>query len=413
MLDIQFIRDNADAVKKNANDRGMDVDIDLLLELDSQLRNHTKIVDDKRAERNENGDKLKSVEDKKSDEAKKVIAEGKSLKVEIADLEVEVEKVREEYNALMMDVPNMSHPETPLGKTDEDNKELSTWGDIPKIDNPLDHVELGKKNDLIDFERGAEVAGSGFYYLKNDAAMFELDMVNFGMKFCVENGFTPMLTPDMARKEIIVGAGFNPRSDEEKQIYDIEGEDLSLIGTSEITVGGYFAGHVFKKGELDEPKKIVALSHCFRTEAGAYGRTSKGLYRVHQFTKVEMFILSKPEHSDEMHDHLLDMEEKIIQHIGLPYRVVDVCTGDMGAPAYRKYDIEAWMPFKNGYGEITSASNCTDFQARRLNIKYVTEDGKKEYIHTLNGTAVVGSRMPLAVMENNQQPNGTVQYPIL
>ncbi len=235
-------------------------------------------------------------------------------------------------------------------------------------------------------------------------------MVNYAVAVASGEGFELMITPDLAYKSVLEGTGFNPRGDE-TQIYNIEGTELSLIATSEISVAGYFQKHIFEKDALEKPKKVVAISHCFRTEAGAYGRESKGLYRVHQFTKVEMFIFCKPEDSASMHEELLRVEEKIMQGLELPYRVVDICTGDLGGPAYRKYDIEAWMPFRNDYGEVTSTSNCTDYQSRRLKIKYVTDEGKKEFVHTLNGTAIVTSRIPIALLENNQQKDGSIKIP--
>jgi seryl-tRNA synthetase len=311
----------------------------------------------------------------------------------------------------MMQIPNLTHPDTPIGKDDSENKEISRWGESTQFDfEPKDHVTLGTTLGTLDFEAGATVAGRGFYYLKNDAALLELALTNYAMDVCIQAGFTPMITPDLARREILEGTGFNPRG-AETQIYNIENTDLSLIATAEIPVAGYYRDHTFAAGELDQPKKIVALSHCFRTEAGAYGRESKGLYRVHQFTKVEMFIFCKPEQSAELHEELRTIEERIMQGLKLPYRVVDICTGDMGAAAYRKYDLEAWMPFRNDWGEVTSTSNCTDFQARRLNIKYIDANGDKQLVHTLNGTAAAMSRTPLAIMENYQQADGSIAWP--
>lgn len=408
MLDIQFIRDNAEAVQKNAENRGMSIDIQQLLNVDQELRTQTHELNELQARRNTIAKELQSGAEQSSE----LVEEGKQLKKQIAAHEQNVQVRQKELEALLLEVPNMSHPNTPIGASDADNKQVRTWGEIPDPSlTPLDHVELGKRNDLIDFETGAEVSGSGFYYLKNAAALMEMQLMNYAMQWCSQRGYTPMLTPDMVRPEVITGAGFNPRSNEETQIYSIEGQNLSLIATAEIAVGGYFKGRTFKKGELDQPQRVAAFSHCFRTEAGAYGKESRGLYRVHQFSKVELFVVCTPEQSDELLEEIVGMEEEILQHIQLPYRVVEVCTGDMGAPAYRKYDIEAWMPFKKEYGEVTSASNCTDFQARRLNIKFENKKGKKEFVHTLNGTAMVSSRMPLALIELNQQPDGTVALP--
>jgi seryl-tRNA synthetase len=411
MLDIKFIRENAEAVQENAKNRHVDVDVARLLQLDEQVKTARQEIDTFRTERNSNAEELKNTADKKSGPAHELIARGKELKAKIAELEEGIEKEAAELRTMLMAVPNMTHPDSPLGKDDSENKELRVVGEKLSFDfEPKDHVTIGEEKDLIDFERGADVAGSGFYYLKNESALLELALVNYAMDVCSSEGFEPMITPDVARPEVLEGTGFNPRGDE-TQIYNLEGQDLSLIATAEISVAGYFKDHVFKRGELDEPKKIVALSHCFRTEAGSYGRESKGLYRVHQFTKVEMFVFCKPEDNERMHEELLAVEEKIMQGLELPYRVVDICTGDLGGPAYRKYDLEAWMPFRNDWGEITSTSNCTDYQARRLNTKFENDKGKKELVHTLNGTAVVGSRVPITILENNQNADGSIDIP--
>lgn len=411
MLDIQYIRDHADEVQQNAAHRNITVDISLLLKRDEQLRNHIRAVDQLREQRNINAETLKQLKNKQSAEAAELIERGKELKAQISEIDAGIDTVRAEYIALMEQVPNLTHPEVPVGKTDEDNAELRVVGGPTVFDfEPKDHLQIGADLDLYDFERGADVAGSGFYYVKNGAAVMDLALQRFALDRCMSEGFTPMITPDLAKPEVLRGTGFNPRG-EEKQIYNIEGEELSLIATSEITVGGYFRNHTFEQDEIDEPKKFVGLSHCYRTEAGAYGRESRGLYRVHQFSKVEMFIFCRPEQSEAMHDHVLEIEEGILQDLKIPYRVVDCCTGDLGAPAFRKYDIEAWMPFKDGWGEVTSTSNCTDYQSRRLNIKYVNDNGKKELVHTLNGTAVATSRVPIAIIENFQQQDGTVAVP--
>ncbi len=407
MIDIAQIRERVEEVKKNINDRGMSVDVDRLLALDEQLKNHTQLIDAERQKRNENADVLKSVSDMKSEEAQKIIAGGKEIKAAISELETEERPLREEYMTLLKAVPNFSHPSVPSGESDAENQEIKTWGEPLEGEGLKDHVELGKEYDILDFDRGAEVAGSGFYYLKGEGALLDMKLMQTAMDHCVERGFEPMITPDLVHGEIVEGTGFNPRSDEEKQIYKIEGEDLNLIATAEIAVGGYFKDRLFEVGELDNPKKIVALSHCFRTEAGAYGKESKGLYRVHQFSKVEMYVVCKPEDSDAMLEELLEVEESLMQKIQIPYRVVNVCAGDMGAPAYKKYDIEGWMPHKGAYGEVTSTSNTTDYQSRRLNIKYVDENGKRQYVHTLNGTAIAATRVPLILIEqqlNTDQP---------
>ncbi len=405
MLDIKFIRDNKDLVKENCKNRHVNVDIDLLLKLDGERRGALKEVEDLRALR-----KSKS----KGKPSEEEIAMLRKVGDNIAVLEKKMEDIDNSYHELLFKVPNLTHPETPSGGEESFRVLHTSREPKPFKFTPKDHEELLLNLDLIDFERGAKVAASKFYFSKNNLVRLNQALLNYGIDVLTKHGYALMETPDVAKNEILAGVGFNPRG-KETQVYSLENTDLSLIGTAEITMGGYHAQEVLdlSKG----PKKYVALSHCFRTEAGAYGKTSKGLYRVHQFTKLEMFIYCKPEDSEKMHRELLSMEKKIVDGLKLPYRVIDVASGDLGGPAYRKYDIESWMIMKGengkqgGYGEITSTSNCTDYQARRLNIKYRKEDGGTDFAHTLNGTAIVTSRFPLAVVENFQQKDGSVLVP--
>lgn len=399
MLDIKFIRENKELVKENCKNRHVTLDVDLLLKLDEERRGTQKEVEELRARRKSKSKAKPSEED---------IAMLRKVGDDIAVLEKKTEEVDNKYRELLLKVPNLTHPETPVGGED-DYKVLFTGQKPPKFSfPPKDHEELMLNLDLIDFERGAKVAASKFYFAKNNLVRLNQALLNYGIDVLAKHGYTLMETPDLAKNEILAGVGFNPRG-EETQVYSIENTDLSLIGTAEITMGGYHADEILdlSKG----PKKYMALSHCFRTEAGAYGKTSKGLYRVHQFTKLEMFIYCKPEDSETMHKELLAMEKKIADGLKLPYRVIDVASGDLGGPAYKKYDIEAWMTMKNDYGEITSTSNCTDYQARRLNIKYRNNNGANEFVHTLNGTAIVTSRFPIAIVENFQQKDGSVVVP--
>jgi seryl-tRNA synthetase len=290
---------------------------------------------------------------------------------------------------------------------------VATWGEPRKFDFPLrDHVAVAEGLDLVDFEAGSKVAGPKFYFLKNDAVLLELALVQYAFDTLLRHGYTPIITPDLARVDVLEGIGFMPRGPE-TQIYSIENNDLCLIATAEITLGGMFRDQVLDEAQL--PKKFVGLSHCFRTEAGAPGRDTRGLYRVHQFTKVEMFAFCTPEESDRIHEEIRGIEESIFQGLGLPYHVIDTCTGDLGGPAYRKYDLEAWMPARGTggeYGEVTSTSNCTDFQARRLNIRYKSPKHKgTRFVHTLNGTAVAVTRAMVAIFENFQQADGSVIIP--
>lgn len=412
MLDIKFIRQNGEEVKKSIADRGMNVDIDELLGLDEKRRALIVRIEGARAIRNKKSEGGKpSAED---------IQKMRTLGDEITGMEKELSDVEKYYSELIRKIPNMIHPDAPRGG-EEDFQVLEERGKIPKFFakggfKPKDHEELMLKLDLIDFERGAKVTASKFYFAKNELVRLNQALLNYGIDKVTKHGYLLMETPDLAKDSILSGIGFNPRGPE-TQVYSIENSDLSLIGTAEVTLGGYHADEIIdlSKG----PKKYVALSHCFRTEAGSYGKISKGLFRVHQFTKLEMFIYCKPEESEKMHQEILDIEKEIADGLELPYRVIDVASGDLGAPAYRKYDIEAWMTMKNsltdsrqgGYGEITSTSNCTDYQARRLNIRYRKHNGETELVHTLNGTAVVLSRFPIAIFENYQTKNGTVKIP--
>lgn len=398
MLDIKFIRENKGVVKENCENRHFAVDIDRLLEVDELRRAKVREVEDLRALRKAGSKGKPSPEE---------IEKMKAVGDEIKQKEVELTAIETEYSELMMRVPNMTHPETPVGG-EEDFKVL-TEKPAPKFSfTPKDHEELLTNLDLIDFERGAKVSAAKFYFAKNDLVRLNQALIQYGINVVTKHGYELMETPDMAKNEILSGIGFNPRG-AETQIYSVENTDLSLIATAEITVGGYHANEILdlSKG----PKKYIALSHCFRTEAGAYGRTSKGLYRVHQFTKLEMFVYCKPEDSEAMHHGLLAIEKEICDGLELSYRVIDIASGDLGGPAYRKFDIEAWMAMKNDFGEITSTSNCTDYQARRLNIRYRTETGETSFVHTLNGTAIVTSRFPIAVVEQYQHEDGSVKVP--
>ncbi len=399
MLDIKFIRDNVELVKQNCANRHVKVDLDKLLQLDEQRRTLHKQVDDLRASRNQGSKGKPTPED---------IAKMRAVGEEIKQFEIELETVEVEYKNYLMMIPNLTHPDTPIGG-EENFKIVYQSPNELKFDFPAkDHEELLLSKDLIDFERGAKVAGAKFYFTKNNLVRLNQALINYGIDITTKHGFTLMETPDVAKNEILSGIGFNPRGNE-TQVYSIENTDLSLIGTAEITVGGYHADEVLDLSQ--GPKKYVALSHCFRTEAGAYGRTNKGLYRVHQFAKLEMFVYCKPEDSEKIHQEILEIEKEIVEGLELNYRVIDIASGDLGGPAYRKYDVEAWMTMNDGFGEITSCSNCTDYQSRRLNIKYRKDNGETELVHTLNGTAMVLSRFPIAIVEQNQQADGSILIP--
>jgi seryl-tRNA synthetase len=414
MLDLNFVCDNLDAVRANCHHRNVHVDLDRIAELDSRRR---ALIQEKQLLEQRANEVQKSVP-KEKDKARKdeLIAEGKRLRSQVAEKEKELEAVLTDLRTILLTIPNMTHPDAPVGTTPEDNKVIRTWGEPRKFDfQPRDHVTLAEALDLVDFEAGASVAGQKFYFLKNDAALLEIALVQYAMQTLVKEGYTPIITPDVARVEVLEGIGFLPRDPdpEKRQVYTLADTDLCLVATAEITLGGMLRDKVLD--ELDLPQKYVGLSHCFRTEAGAPGRDTRGLYRVHQFTKVEMFAFCTPDQSEAIHQELLAIEEKIFQGLGLPYHVIDTCTGDLGGPAYRKYDLEAWMPGRGEhgeYGEVTSTSNCTDFQSRRLNIRYKVHGQKgNRFVHTLNGTAVAVTRALVAILENYQQADGSVVIP--
>jgi seryl-tRNA synthetase len=345
------------------------------------------------------------------DQRNALIGEGKKLREEISAAEAELAAVEEDLDAEARKIPNMAHPDAPIGREDKDNLEVKRCGKPPRFGfEPADHVKLGQDLDIIDFDSATKVSGTKFYYLKNEGVFLELGLVRYALDILQKKGFTPFITPDIAREEIMEGIGFNPRG-EESNVYNLEGENSCLVGTAEITLGGYYSNTIIAKDKL--PLRMAGLSHCFRREAGAAGQFSKGLYRVHQFTKLEMFVYCLPEESESFHNELRSIEEEIFSGLDIPFRVVDTCTGDLGAPAYRKWDLEAWMPGRNNgeWGEVTSTSNCTDYQARRLNVRYKDEDGKNKFVHMLNGTAIAVSRAIIAILENFQQAGGWVRIP--
>ena len=397
MIDIQILRDDQEWLKDKIADKGFDPTlVDRALELDEKRRELIAEVENLRAERN------KAAKEKN-------IERGKAIKVRLQELEPALEKIETEFADVFNRIPNPALPGVPTGKSEKDNVEVRRWGQPRGFDfEPKDHLELGAHLGILDFETGAKVVGSQFYYLYGDGALLELALVMFAMDLLQREGFTPAITPDLAKSRYYLGTGYMPRGDE-AQTYTISGQDLGLIATAEVTLAGKHADEIIPEAEL--PVKYIGYSHCFRQEAGAYGKYSRGLYRVHQFTKAEMFIYCAPEESANMHEHILEMEEKIYQELGLPYRVLEMCSGDLGAMAAKKYDIEAWMPARGEYGEVTSTSNCTDYQARNLNVKFRRKDGKSEYAHMLNGTAIATSRTPLAILENYQEADGSVVVP--
>jgi seryl-tRNA synthetase len=409
MLDYHFIMDNLPAVKKNISDRCMKADADAVAALFNKRADIAASLQQLREQRNVNAAAMKGKPDLETRLA--LIEEGKRLKEDIACVETALAKLEAALDAEARRIPNMAHPDAPVGKEDTDNLEVKRVGEPARFGfTPKDHVQLGQELDIIDFDSATKVSGVKFYYLKNEGVFLELGLVRYALDILQGKGFTPFITPDVAKEDILEGIGFNPRG-AESNVYAVAEEGVCLVGTAEITLGGYYSNTIIAKDKL--PLKMAGLSHCFRREAGAAGQFSKGLYRVHQFTKLEMFVCCLPEDSNRFHEYLRSVEEEIFSGLGVPFRVVDTCTGDLGAPAYRKWDIEAWMPGRNNgeWGEVTSTSNCTDYQARRLNVKYKDDDGKNKFVHMLNGTAIAVSRAIIAILENFQQEDGSVRIP--
>ncbi len=411
MLDLQFICDNQDAVSANCKARGVDIDVAAIAAFRDERNSRIAKTDDLRRQQKEVSAQIPKAS---ADERPQLIAQGKELRKQIADLDTELKPVEASLRDLQAQVPNLTHPDAPIGG-EEDASEIRVVGERRAFEfPPLDHVDIADSCELIDFEAGSRVAGHGFYFLKNDAVMLEMALVQFALCKLRDEGFTLYSTPDLARDSVLQGIGFNPRGDE-TQIYSVSDTDLSLVATAEITLGGSMADQVLDLTDL--PVRCGGLSHCFRTEAGAHGRATRGIYRVHQFTKVEMFAFTEPDLaiSSAIHEDIVRIEEEIFQALEVPYRLIDTATGDLGAPAYRKYDLEAWMPGRGkggSWGEVTSASNCTDYQARRLNIRCRSADRKgTQFVHTLNGTAISCARAIIAVIENHQQEDGGIIIP--
>jgi seryl-tRNA synthetase len=406
-LDFRFFRDNVDQIAKVIKDRQAEADIHKVAALYEKQMNKLKQVEQLRSRRNKIAEEMKR-KDLDPATRQKYVEEGKTIKTTVTDLDKELDTLQTQLLEEGLKVPNLYHPDIPIGGEDA-AKVIKTFGTKPAFDfEAKDHLELAKHLSLLDFETGSVVSGAKFYYSFNEAAQLELALANWAMNKVTSKGFIPVITPDIVRDSIAEGCGFAPRS-QASQTYFLADHDQCLIGTSEIPLAGMYFDQIIPNEHL--PLKFVAFSHCFRAETGA-GQHSRGLYRVHQFSKVEMFVFGRPEESQALHEELLNIQTEILSELGLHCRVLDMPSGDLGASAYRKYDIEAWMPSKNGYGEVTSASNCTDYQSRRLNIRFRrTVGAQSEYVHTLNGTALAVPRVVLTILESNQQADGTINIP--
>lgn len=401
MLDINYIRENPDKIKANNKIRKCKVDVDAILKLDTERRDLVSQIDIKRAELNQ-----KSKSKPGADEIAKLKALGEDIKA----IEAKLKPVEDELHGLLIQLPNLTHESVPEGKDETGNVVVRTWGKKPKFDfEPKEHWELGEALDLIDTERGAKVSGARFWYLKGDLVMLEFALIQYAAQFMSARGFTPMLPPMLVRERAMYGTGFFPA--DKSEIYKVnESEDeLYLIGTAEVPLASYHADETLDV--VEKPLKYFGFSSCFRREAGAAGKDMKGIIRGHQFDKIEMFVFSNEEDTWKMHEEMIAISEEFWQSLGIPYQVLNMCTGDIGAPNAKKYDIEGWLPGQGKYREINSCSNDTDFQARRLNIKYVDKDGARKFVHTLNNTVCALGRALVMIMENYQQADGSILVP--
>ena len=402
MLDIRYIRENADRVQESAKNKGYnDVSVARLLDVDEKRRQLRLQVDELRTWRNEIAGQMKG-----GKPAPELIEQGRVLKEELAKLESDLRDIEADFQAQMDAVPNITLDDVPLGG-ESDSVEIKEWGD--KRQSAEDHLAFAAGRDWLDFERGAKVAGTKFYYIKGDLMLLENAIYQYALNLLISKGFMPMTVPHMVSGRVARGSGFAPKSDKESNEYFIDGEDVMLIGTAEAPLTGFHTDEIIDEKNL--PLLYAGYSPCYRKEAGAAGKFSRGLFRVHQFNKLEMYIFCTPEQPRDMHEKILSIEEEIWQNLGVPYHVVNIAAGDLGAPAAKKYDIEYWSPVDNQYRELTSCSNCTDFQARNLNIRVRRSDGSLQVLHTLNGTAVSLARSLVAIIENYQTDDGKLRVP--
>jgi seryl-tRNA synthetase len=401
MLDIRFIRENPELVRDHAEKKGYTVDIAKLLKLDESRRKVQTEIDILREQRNINTASMKGA--KPSDDLLKA---GQQLKEDISNKEAELAETDVEFTDLINSVPNTLQDDVPIGGEDK-SVVVKEWGERPT--GAMDHLDFALKRDWVDFERGAKVAGAKFYYLKGDLALLENAITQFALEFLMKKDFTYLTVPAMVNARTSMGTGFAPRTSEQNDEYYIEGEDLTLIATAEVPLTGYHADEIIDESQL--PLFYTALSPSFRKEAGTYGKHTRGLFRVHQFNKLEMYAFTTPEQSVEVHEKILAIEEEIWQALGIPYHIINIASGDLGAPASKKYDLEYWSPVDGTFRELTSASNCTDFQARNLNIRVRGADGNVRVLHTLNGTAVALARSLVAILEHYQNEDGTLRVP--
>lgn len=406
MLDIKFIRNNPNLVKDACEKKGINIDIDLLLGVDKKRRETLQALEDMLAQKNKAN---KEIQQSNSEEKNIIILKMRELDENSDRLNQDSQKLEKEFNDLMFQIPNIPLEGVPMGQDERDNIPLREVGKKPKFDFKFkDYMELAENLDLIDTKRAAKVSGSRFGYLKREAALLEFALIKFVSDTLTKKGFIPVVPPVMIKPEMALGMGYLEQTGDD-EAYFLQKDSLYLVGTSEQSIGAMHANEVFNAEDL--PRRYFAFSTCFRRESGSYGKDTKGILRVHQFDKLEMFIFSKPENSSQEHKLLLSIEEELMSALKIPYQVLQICTGDLGRPAAAKYDIEAWVPSENRYRETHSTSNCTDFQARRLDIRYKNKEGKLDFVHTLNGTAFAIGRTIIAIIENYQQKDGSIKVP--
>lgn len=401
MIDIQYIRDNPEVVRAKSKQKGYDIDVDQLLGFDKKRRELLTRIEELRRERNTIADSMKG--SRPSDEQ---VAKGKEVKETLANFEHQFGSIDKEFIELLRQVPNIVAEDVPVGG-EEDSIEIKRFGD--QKTGARDHLDIAIEKGWVDFERGAKVAGTKFYFLKGDLVLLENAITQFAIDFIIKKEFNFMTVPHMVNSRVAAGTGFAPRTSDQGDEYFIEGEDLSLIATAEMPLTGYHADEIIDESKL--PLLYAGLSPCYRKEAGTYGKHTRGLFRVHQFNKLEMYAFTLPEDSAKMHERILAIEEEVWQAIGIPYHIVNIASGDLGAPASKKYDLEYWSPVDGKYRELTSCSNCTDYQARNLNIRVRRNDGSIDIMHTLNGTVVSLARSLVAIIENFQTSDGDVVIP--
>ena len=402
MLDPSILKDNLEVLESNISRRNLEIDVNHLISLNDERKSLRFNAEHKRSQQKELGKQIANADENEKED---LLNKASELSNEVKLLFEQVDKKDEEFLNLWVKIPNLISKTSPDGKSDEDNLEIKKVGNVKEIPNPKDHLEIASKLNLIDVEKASEVSGSRFAYLFGDLVKIEFNLVSWALNKLSEKGFTPTVPPVLVRENALYGTGFFP--DDAEQVYEIPNDDLYLVGTSEVPLAALHTNEIINMEDL--PIRYAGFSTCFRREAGTYGKDTTGIFRVHQFDKVEMFSFCNPEKSEEEHEFILSVEEELLQSLEIPYRVVDVCAGDLGASAAKKYDIEAWMPSQNTYREVTSCSNTTSFQARRLNIRAKSE-GETSILHTLNGTAIAVGRILIALIENNQTEEGKVEF---